>query len=299
MCDYCLPSTLSSGTAIVSERIAVVITHSDDYEPAAAMMAKLLGYKVIVPRSPSIHSVTRAVPDLIMFDWGPGTITLNTKLLEEIRASAVTRQLPVCVFHSSVDDVPPGVLTTDRVAVLGIPIELEIVRRALSRLGTDLVPEPAIRPSKPDIQRSPRSVRTIVRRKVFIGHGRSPVWKELRSFLTDRLELDCIDFNSDSTAGVPTTERLDQMLHEAAFAFVVLTAEDPHADGSLHARENAIHEIGLFQGRLGLKRAVVLLEEGCHEFTNIAGLGQIRFPKGGLLTKSEEIRQVLEREGLL
>ena len=44
---------------------------------------------------------------------------------------------------------------------------------------------------------------------------------------------------------------------------------------------------------------ILLLEDGCSEFTNIEGLGQIRFPTGNIKAKSEEIRQVLEREGLL
>ena len=74
-----------------------------------------------------------------------------------------------------------------------------------------------------------------------------------------------------------------------------MTAEDEHADGTQHARENVIHEIGLFQGRNGFERAIVLAEEGCTEFSNIHGLNQIRFPDGDLLARSEQIRQVLER----
>jgi predicted nucleotide-binding protein len=77
-----------------------------------------------------------------------------------------------------------------------------------------------------------------------------------------------------------------------------MTGEDAHPDGQ-HARENVIHEVGLFQGRLGFERAIVLLEDGCRSFSNIDGLGQIRFPKGDVNAKTEEIRQVLEREGIL
>jgi hypothetical protein len=39
--------------------------------------------------------------------------------------------------------------------------------------------------------------------------------------------------------------------------------------------------------------------EGCSQFTNIEGLGQIRFPQGNIAACFDEIRQVLEREGLL
>ena len=89
------------------------------------------------------------------------------------------------------------------------------------------------------------------------------------------------------------------MLDEAAIAFLVMTAEDEQKDGKIQARMNVIHEAGLFQGRLGFSKAIIVLEEGCEEFTNIQGLGQIRFPKGKIKAAFEEVRQVLEREGLI
>lgn len=63
--------------------------------------------------------------------------------------------------------------------------------------------------------------------------------------------------------------------------------------------QTAIHEAGLCQGRLGFERAIILLEDGCAEFSNIHGLGQIRFPKGNISAKFQEIRNVLEREGII
>jgi len=74
---------------------------------------------------------------------------------------------------------------------------------------------------------------------------------------------------------------------------------DEMADGALQARMNVVHEAGLFQGRLGFTRAIVLLEEGCQEFSNIQGLGQIRFPGGNISAVFEEVRRVLERENLI
>ena len=78
-----------------------------------------------------------------------------------------------------------------------------------------------------------------------------------------------------------------------------MTGEDEQADGSLHARENVIHEAGLFQGRLGFNRAIILLEDGCQKFSNIHGLGHIRFPKGDIKASFEEIRRVLKRESII
>lgn len=134
---------------------------------------------------------------------------------------------------------------------------------------------------------------------IFIGHGRSTVWRNLKDFLQDRLQLPYDEFNRESVAGIATKERLEEMLENASFAFLIMTAEDEHADETFHARENVIHEIGLFQGKLGFKKAIVLLEEGCKEFSNITGLGQIRFPKNNISAVFEDIRRVLEREGII
>lgn len=134
---------------------------------------------------------------------------------------------------------------------------------------------------------------------VFIGHGRSESWRELSTFIGDRLKLQWDEFNREPTAGLSIKERLEGMLSQANFAFLVMTAEDEHQDQTLHARENVIHEIGLFQGRLGFNRAIILLEDGCQEFSNIHGIGQIRYPKRYIKAAFEEIRGVLEREGIL
>jgi predicted nucleotide-binding protein len=146
---------------------------------------------------------------------------------------------------------------------------------------------------------SPTTHDTSIGDKIFIGHGRSTAWMELRDFLQDRLGLQWEEFNRESPAGKTTKERLEEMLNASCFAFLVMTAEDEHSNSTLHARENVIHEVGLFQGKLGFNKAIVLLEEGCQEFSNIHGLGQIRFPKGSIKASSEEIRRVLEREGIL
>lgn len=134
---------------------------------------------------------------------------------------------------------------------------------------------------------------------VFIGHGQSSVWRDLKDFLQDRLNLPWDEFNRMPVAGITNINRLSQMLDSAAIAFLVMTGEDAQKNGELHARMNVIHEAGLFQGRLGFTKAIILLEEGCEEFSNIQGLGQIRFPKDNIKAAFEEIREVLEREEII
>jgi hypothetical protein len=71
--------------------------------------------------------------------------------------------------------------------------------------------------------------------KVFIGHGRSNDWRDLKDFLTERLALEYDEFNRESAAGLSTAQRLEDMLGNASFAFLVMTAETkvPKARGRL------------------------------------------------------------------
>jgi predicted nucleotide-binding protein len=153
-----------------------------------------------------------------------------------------------------------------------------------------------LKPEKTLVQEQHKSVTA---QTVFIGHGHSSVWRELSDFIEKRLHLSVDEFNNVSVAGVPTATRLEEMLDGAAFAFLVMTADDELPDGKRQARLNVVHETGLFQGRLGFKKAIVLLEEGCEDFSNIHGLTHIPFPKCAISAKFEEIRAVLEREGII
>jgi predicted nucleotide-binding protein len=135
--------------------------------------------------------------------------------------------------------------------------------------------------------------------KVFIGHGHSEVWKELRDFIRDRLHLEWEEYSRIMTAGQSRKERLSNMLNSSCFAFLIMTAEDENPNGELQARMNVIHEVGLFQGRLGFEKAIILLEKDCQEFSNISGLDYIPFDKDNIVAIYEKIREVLEREGIL
>jgi hypothetical protein len=133
---------------------------------------------------------------------------------------------------------------------------------------------------------------------VFIGHGHSPLWQELRDYVDRTLRLKWDEFNRRPVAGITTVERLKEMLDSARFALLIMTAEDEHGDDRVHARENVVHEIGLFQGRLGFNRTVILVEETCSQFSNIAGLSVIPFPAGRIRGTFDEVRRVLQREGI-
>ena len=75
-----------------------------------------------------------------------------------------------------------------------------------------------------------------------------------------------------------------------------MTGEDETADGRILARQNVVHEAGLFQGTLGFNKAIVLLEQGTEEFSNIGGIQQIRFSKGNIKEAFGDVLAVLRCE---
>ena len=72
---------------------------------------------------------------------------------------------------------------------------------------------------------------------VFIGHGRSAVWRELKDFVQDRLGLPWDEFNRVPVAGVTNIARLSEMLDAAAIALLVKTAEDEMAEPNVRREQ--------------------------------------------------------------
>lgn len=147
--------------------------------------------------------------------------------------------------------------------------------------------------------RSMLTAGTPAKKRIFIGHGGDTAWKDVRDYVSHRLGLDWDEFGRGHTAGKATKDRLEEMLNGCDFALIVLTAEDQRIDGTRQARENVIHETGLFQAKLGFDRAIILLEDGCNEFSNIRGIGQIRFQKGNIAAIVDDIRKALEGAGII
>jgi predicted nucleotide-binding protein len=131
---------------------------------------------------------------------------------------------------------------------------------------------------------------------VFVGHGRSPLWRDLMDHLHHQHGFPVEAFETGARAGHTIRDVLEHMLRDSSFAILVMTGEDQTADGALRARQNVIHEAGLFQGRLGFSRAIALLEFGTEEFSNIHGVQQIRFSKGNIRETFGDVLATLRRE---
>lgn len=132
--------------------------------------------------------------------------------------------------------------------------------------------------------------------KIFLGHGRSNQWEKLKNHLQDKHGMDVIAYETGARAGHTIRDILDEMSSEATIAFLLHTAEDELVDGKANARPNVIHETGLFQGKLGFPRAIVILEEDCEEYSNLAGIQQIRYSKNNIKEVFGEVIATVRRE---
>lgn len=132
--------------------------------------------------------------------------------------------------------------------------------------------------------------------KIFIGHGKSHLWHELKEHLSDKHGFTVEAYEFGSNAGLAIKDILQEMATKSSIAFLVFTAETQDIDGNLHPRENVIHELGLFQGSLGWERGIILLEDGVTEFSNITGTQQIRFSKNSIRETFGEVLATIRRE---
>jgi len=130
---------------------------------------------------------------------------------------------------------------------------------------------------------------------IFIGHGRNRQWELLKSHLQDKHGLEIITYETGARAGHAIRDILDSMADKSSLALLVLTGEDKTDDG-VRARQNVIHECGLFQGRLGFDRAILLVEHGVELASNFDGIQQLRFKKGRISEIFGDVLATIRRE---
>ena len=142
-----------------------------------------------------------------------------------------------------------------------------VFKEAANRLRVEPPEPPAIEAPKP---------------RIFIGHGgTSSAWKDLHIHLkTHGLETEA--YETGSRAGHTIRDVLEQMLESSTFAILVMTKEDEQPSENeeeprFRARQNVVHEAGLFQGRLGFSRTIILREDDVDLFSNVDGIQYVGF----------------------
>lgn len=135
--------------------------------------------------------------------------------------------------------------------------------------------------------------------KIFLGHGRSLLWHRVERYLEKDKKLRVEAWESVSHSGEQVVAVLEGLLNSCTFAVLVVTGEDEMAQGPVRARQNVVHEIGLFQGRLGFRRVALLEQWGTESFSNIDGLQTIPFPDQTIEASFPELERMLKREGVI
>lgn len=115
--------------------------------------------------------------------------------------------------------------------------------------------------------------------RVFISHGRANDWHEVQAFIEKDVDLQTLELAQEPNQGRTVLQKLDQESSRCDFAVIVMTGDDTDSAGNVRARENVMHEIGYFQGKLGMKAVCLLHEEGTNIPSNIHGLVYVPFPK--------------------
>ncbi|WP_291795446.1 nucleotide-binding protein [Cellulomonas sp.] len=131
---------------------------------------------------------------------------------------------------------------------------------------------------------------------VFIGHGRSALWRDLKDHLHDLQGYDVEAYESGARTGRTISDVLNSMLSVSGMAVIVMTAEDEQADGTMRARQNVVHEAGLFQGRIGFAKTLILLEDGVEPFSNVDGIQYLPFNRGRIQETYGHVLAALSRE---
>jgi predicted nucleotide-binding protein len=131
---------------------------------------------------------------------------------------------------------------------------------------------------------------------VFIGHGGSKQWEDLKQHLQDKHNLHVVSYETGARAGHTIRDILESMAKDSSMALLVLTGEDKTQEGLMRARQNVIHECGLFQGKLGFDRAILLVEQGVELASNFDGVQQLRFKKGHISSVFGDVIAIIRRE---
>ena len=107
-------------------------------------------------------------------------------------------------------------------------------------------------------------------RRVFLGHGRKPVWRVLSDHLRDH-GFEVLTYENTSRPSQESMDVLRSLAASTSFAILVHTPEVRGADKRMYPGSNVVHETGYFQRELGEERVLIVHERGCDPVRNVAG----------------------------
>lgn len=125
--------------------------------------------------------------------------------------------------------------------------------------------------------------------KIFISHGKSKDWMKLQSFLEKEAKRPTIELAQNPNLGLTVIAKLTDAANQCSHAVIVMSGDDRTGNGAKRVRENVMHEIGFFQGRLGINRVVLLRESGVSIPSNLSGIVWLAFRRGNIASVFEKL----------
>jgi predicted nucleotide-binding protein len=246
-------------------------------------------------------------PIMSSLEWASGIVTGATSKSNVTRDHIGEHQDVVADFYLAngaaqpYTSAPPAVKNTHKTFALFCRAGNSATE--LSKEAFALALKHARVPRRAQSRPAPKKINYETRRpgrKVFIGHGRSKLWREVQSYLRDDLHLKCEAFESESRVGKYVGPVLQQMLRRCGFAVIVVTKDDSagRAKGD-RPRMNVVHEAGLTQGMYGFERVALLEQGGVRLFSNVDGLQTVRFNGDDIKATFGENHKMLVREGFM
>jgi predicted nucleotide-binding protein len=124
-------------------------------------------------------------------------------------------------------------------------------------------------------------------RRVFIVHGHDTAAKlEVHRFVANATDHEAVILHEQPNRGATVIEKFEREGGPAAFAVVLLTADDEGRAKTADAlnprgRQNVVFEFGYFAGKIGRERTAVLYEPGVELPSDLGGLVYIELdPRG-------------------
>jgi len=139
--------------------------------------------------------------------------------------------------------------------------------------------------------------RSINEDNIFITHGHNEkVTLKIKNFLQDILKLKPIIFNENNIHGDTVIEDIERLTNVCGKAIIIQTKDDEMKNGGIRARQNVLHEMGYFYGKIGRRNTLLLMEEGIEQASNIVGINGVYFSPSKIEACYEEIRKFLHKQ---
>lgn len=128
-----------------------------------------------------------------------------------------------------------------------------------------------------------------VTNRVFVVHGHDEEMRQAVARALEKLDLEPVILEERPSSGRTVIEKLDRY-SDVSFAVVLLSADDlayaknaAPEKAKLRARQNVVHELGFFTGKLGRENVLVLhrKEEGFETPSNHAGVLYVPYAEMG------------------